>query len=94
MENLNYYEVYDELTNKNLFIKASSNEQAVELSETIDFDDYENNERVDTTLNKFICNCCGGLSPQEEMDFDVDDDQDLCKNCNYQSYNDAPYGQE
>ena len=48
MKNLNYYEVYDELTNKNLFIKASSNEQAVELSETIDFDDYENNERVDT----------------------------------------------
>ena len=28
------------------------------------------------------------------MDFDVDDDQDLCKNCNHQSYNDAPYGQD
>jgi hypothetical protein len=68
----------------------------VVYKEFIAKDDYENNERVDTTLNKFMCNCCGGLFPQEEMDFDfdVDDDQDLCKNCNYQSCNDAPYGQE
>lgn len=93
-EELNYYEVYDELTNKNLFIKANSNEQAVELSETIDFDDYENNDRVDLVSNKFICNCCGGFFPREEIDFDVDDDQDLCKICNYQSYNEAPYGQD
>jgi len=93
-EELNYYEVYDELTNKNLFIQAHSNEQAIELSETIDFDDYENNDRVDLISNKFICNCCGGFFPREEMDFDVDDDQDLCKNCNYQSYNEAPYGQD
>lgn len=93
-EELNYYEVYYELTNKNLFIKANSNEQAVELSETIDFDDYENNDRVDLVSNKFICNCCGGFFPREEIDFDVDDDQDLCKTCNYLSYNEAPYGQD
>ena len=47
-------------------------------------------------LNKdepmYMCNCCGDLFPIEEMDMEVDDDQDLCKNCNYQSYNDAPYG--
>lgn len=93
-EELNYYEVYDELTNKNLFIKAYSNEQAVELSETIDFDDYKDNDRVDLFLNKFMCNCCGGFFPRGEMDFDVDDDQDLCKTCNYQSYNEAPYGEK
>jgi hypothetical protein len=43
---------------------------------------------------KFMCNCCHELLPREEMDFDVDNDQDLCKNCNYQSFNDAPYGNE
>lgn len=51
MENLNYYEVYDESSNKILFIKAFNCEQAVKLSETIDFDDYENNASVDLTLN-------------------------------------------
>ena len=44
--------------------------------------------------NEYCCNNCGDLFPREEMDFDVDDDQDLCKNCNYQSYNDAPYGDD
>ena len=44
--------------------------------------------------NKFMCICCHELLPREEMDFDVDNDQDLCKNCNYQSFNDAPYGDE
>ena len=44
--------------------------------------------------NEYCCNCCGDLFPREEMDFDVDDDQDLCKNCNYKSYNDAPYGDD
>lgn len=29
----------------------------------------------------------------EEMDFDVND-QDLCKDCSYVSFNDAPYGDE
>lgn len=42
----------------------------------------------------FMCNCCHDHFTREEMDFDVDDDQDLCKNCNYKSYNEAPYGQD
>ena len=42
----------------------------------------------------FMCNSCHDHFPREEMDFDVDDDQDLCKTCNYQSYNEAPYGEE
>lgn len=41
----------------------------------------------------FMCNSCHEHFPREEMDFDVDDDQDLCKNCNFVSYNDAPYGE-
>ena len=41
----------------------------------------------------FMCNNCGGGFTREEMDFDVND-QDLCKNCNHQSFNDAPYGDE
>jgi len=41
----------------------------------------------------FICNSCHEHFPREEMDFDVDDDQDLCKTCNFVSYNDAPYGE-
>ena len=48
-------------------------------------------EQLDECL--FICNSCHEHFPREEMDFDVDDDQDLCKTCNYQSYNDAPYGE-
>ena len=44
--------------------------------------------------NKFMCNKCHEFLPREEMDFDVDEDQDLCKNCNYVSFNDAPYGDE
>ena len=48
-------------------------------------------KKLDKDEPMYMCNCCGDLFPVE-MDFDVDDDQDLCKNCNYQSYNDAPYG--
>ena len=51
-------------------------------------------DMFDFNSDRFMCNCCGDLFPRQEMDFDVDDDQDLCKNCNYQSYNDAPYGQD
>jgi hypothetical protein len=40
-----------------------------------------------------MCDCCGGGFIKEEMDFDVND-QDLCKNCSYISFNDAPYGEE
>ena len=51
-------------------------------------------DMFDFNSDRFMCNCCGDLFPREEMDFDVDDDQDLCKNCNYQSYNDAPYKED
>jgi hypothetical protein len=44
--------------------------------------------------NKFMCNKCHDHFHKEDMDFDVEDDQDLCKNCNYVSFNDAPYGEE
>ena len=47
MNYLDYYEIYDELTNKILFIKAYSDEQAIGISETIDFNDYENLSIVD-----------------------------------------------
>ena len=43
--------------------------------------------------NEYCCNNCGGGFIKEEMDFDVDG-VDLCKNCNYISFNDAPYGDE
>jgi C4-type Zn-finger protein len=43
--------------------------------------------------NKFICNSCGGNFHAADMDFDVND-SDLCKNCNYVSFNDAPYGED
>jgi hypothetical protein len=44
--------------------------------------------------NKYMCNKCHDHFHKADMDFDVGDDQDLCKNCNYVSYNDAPYGGE
>lgn len=47
MQKLDYYEIYDESTNKILFIKAYSDEEAIGISETIDFNDYENLSIVD-----------------------------------------------
>jgi hypothetical protein len=44
---------------------------------------------------EYMCNLCGGMFPKKEMDFDVkseEDFTDVCKNCNYTSYNDSPYG--
>lgn len=67
-------------------------------SEPCDFPDFlysgmENSAEFDEEPS-YICNSCHEHFPKDEMDFDVDDDQDLCKNCNYQSYNDAPYGDQ
>lgn len=42
--------------------------------------------------NEYCCDNCGGGFTRDEMDFDVND-SDLCKNCNFVSYNDAPYGE-
>ena len=43
--------------------------------------------------NDYQCQNCGGGFTRDEMDFDVND-VDLCKDCNYTSFNDAPYGNE
>ena len=42
--------------------------------------------------NEYCCNNCGGGFIKEEMVFG--EDEDLCKNCDYTSFNDAPYGEE
>jgi len=44
---MDYYEVYDESTNKTLMIKANDFEQALGISETLDFNDWEDGEMVD-----------------------------------------------
>ena len=41
--------------------------------------------------NEYQCSNCGGGFLEEEMDFD---DNDLCKNCNHRTFNEAPYGDE
>ncbi len=43
--------------------------------------------------NDYCCDICKDEFVKEEMDFDVND-QDVCKNCNYKSFNDAPYGND
>ena len=43
--------------------------------------------------NKYICNSCHEHYPANEMDFDAEDESDLCKNCNHISHNDSPYGE-
>ena len=50
-------------------------------------------DMFDFNIDRFCCDNCGGGFIKEEMDFDVND-QDLCKNCNHISFNDAPYGKE
>ena len=42
--------------------------------------------------NEYCCENCGGGFIKDEMDFDIND-QDLCKNCSYRSFNDTPYGE-
>jgi biotin synthase-related radical SAM superfamily protein len=75
-------------------------EQHADNSEHGEFDDESDLvdviQRVVTQIedeSSFMCNSCHDLFPREEMDFDVND-SDLCKNCNYVSFNDAPYGGE
>lgn len=41
------YEIWDEVTNKTLNIMAHSLEEAEGIADTIDFNDYEDGERVD-----------------------------------------------
>jgi len=42
-----FFDIYDEESGKTLLVKAYSLEQAEGISETIDFDDYENGQEVD-----------------------------------------------
>ena len=69
------------------------------LDEVLSFVPRENligylpEEEWDKYENEYMCDNCGGGFIKEEMDFDVND-QDLCKNCSYISFNDAPYGEE
>jgi late competence protein required for DNA uptake (superfamily II DNA/RNA helicase) len=69
-----------------------------ELLEQLDYDTIFNalsdeNQKI-AEENKYLCNRCHDIFTAEEMDFDVEDDQDLCKNCNHISSNDAPYGSD
>jgi len=50
-------------------------------------------DMFDFNIDRFCCDNCGGGFIREEMAFDVND-QDLCKDCSYVSFNDAPYGYE
>ena len=43
--------------------------------------------------NKYICNSCHEHYPANWMHFDEENESDICKNCNYVSYNDSPYGE-
>ena len=76
-------------------------EQHADNSEHGEFDDetdlVDAIQRIVNQIEEeplFMCNKCHDHFTRDEMDFDVDDDQDLCKNCNYQSFNDAPYGED
>lgn len=42
MEKLDYYEIYDESTNKILFVEAHNLEEAIEISEHINFEEHNN----------------------------------------------------
>ena len=46
---LEFHEVYDEESGKSLLIKAETLYQAIGISETIDFNDFEDGEEVDVT---------------------------------------------
>lgn len=42
-----YYEVHDDLTNKTLHIKANDLEEAIGISDTLDFNDFDDGDYVD-----------------------------------------------
>jgi hypothetical protein len=44
---ISYYDIYDDVTNKTFQIKAYSLEQAEGIADTIDWDEYEDGERID-----------------------------------------------
>jgi hypothetical protein len=44
-----YFEVYDEVTNKTLHILATSMEEALYISESLDFNDFVDGQQIQTT---------------------------------------------
>jgi len=51
-----YYDVYDDLTNKTLHIKGNDLEEAIGISDTIDFNDWNDGEYIDLldTIDNYI----------------------------------------
>jgi hypothetical protein len=52
MEKLAYYEIYDDCSGKTLFIEAHNLEEAIELSEKINFDNYNNLEEIEFIITE------------------------------------------
>lgn len=46
---MEYFEIWDEVTNKTLSIKASSLEEAEGIADTLDFNDFEDGAEIDVT---------------------------------------------
>jgi hypothetical protein len=44
---MEFFDIYDEVTNKTLHIKAESLEQAEGIADTIAFEDYKDGEEID-----------------------------------------------
>jgi hypothetical protein len=44
---MEFFEVYDEETNKTLLIKANDLEEAIGISETLPYDQYEDGQEID-----------------------------------------------
>ena len=44
---MEFYDIYDEETNKTLSIKAESLEQAEGIADTLPFEDYKDGEEID-----------------------------------------------
>jgi len=95
---LNDYEYI--LNENNEVMKFDTDEQAVDyLNKHSDkpFTKEEWDEQgvyIFDDENRYLCNKCGGGFLAEEMDFDEDNESDLCKNCTHISFNDAPYGEK
>jgi len=45
---MKYYEIYDELTNKTLHIQAPELEEAIAISETLDFNNFNDGDHYES----------------------------------------------
>jgi hypothetical protein len=75
---------YGDVTAIEGLLENVSEEVLIDFLPEEEWSDYE---------NKYMCNKCHDHFHKADMDFDVND-QNLCKNCNFVSYNDAPYGDD